>query len=189
MTIVHHTIRCAIRMKSTITGTGGLLDFTTMVVKSSTQDLELSLLALFAGWAMADELRRRLTEEGSGDLRFNDGVVIQHVLAGPLSITDLAGRMGVTQQGASKAVADMESRELLTRESSPEDARVKLLHLTDRGARAVQAARVHRAALDAELADEFGADRINETRALLAAIVTRFDVDESVRGRRVWPPA
>jgi DNA-binding MarR family transcriptional regulator len=188
VTIVHQTIRCATRTKSSITWTGGLLDFTTMVVEPSTPDLDLSLLALFAGWTMADELRRRMTAQGSGDLRFNDGVVLQHVLAAPLSITDLAERMGVTQQAASKAVADMERRGLLVREPSPGDARVKLLHLTDRADRAVQAARAQRAALDAELADEFGADRIDQTRALLAAIVARFDVDESVRGRRVRPP-
>lgn len=56
--------------------------------------LDLSLTALFAGWAMTDEVWRRLGERGFGDLRFNDGVVIQHVLTAPLSITALAERMG-----------------------------------------------------------------------------------------------
>jgi len=158
-------------------------------VHPSPADLELSLLALFAGWAMTGELQRRLAADGYGDLRFNDGVVIQHVLAGPLSITELAERMGVTQQAASKAVADLERRGVLTRKPSPADARAKLLHLTKRGTATVEGTRVRRAALEAELAGEFGAERIADARALLAAILTRFDAEDAVRGRRVRPPA
>ena len=143
---------------------------------------------MFAGWAMTEELQRRLAADGLGDLRFNDGVVIQHVLAGPLSITALAERMGVTQQAASKAVADLERRGLLTRKPAPEDARAKLLHLTARGEAAVAGARVRRAALESELVDEFGAKRVADARALLAAILTRFDASDAVRNRRVRPP-
>jgi DNA-binding MarR family transcriptional regulator len=159
-----------------------------MVVHPRPADLELSLLALFAGWAMAGELQRRLTADGYGDLRFNDGVVIQHVVAGPLSITELAERMGVTQQAASKAVADLERRGLLARRPSPADARAKLLHLTERGVAAVEGARSRRVALEAELVAEFGGERVADARALLAAILVRFDVDDAVRHRRVRPP-
>lgn len=105
------------------------------------EGLDLSLTALFAGWATTDEVQRRLAGQGFGDLRFNDGVVIQHVLAAPLSITALAERMGVTQQAASKAVADLERRGLLRREPDPDDARTKLLHLTEHAKHAVEATR------------------------------------------------
>lgn len=157
-----------------------------MVVQSS--PLDLSLVALFAGWAMTGEVQRRLTAEGFGELRFNDGVVIQHVINGPVSITALADRMGVTQQAASKAVGDLERRGLLAREPSPSDARAKLVRLTGYGEDAVRAARVHRAAIDAELAEEFGADRVAETAVLLAAVLDRFDAVDAIRGRRVRPP-
>lgn len=152
-------------------------------------ELELSLLALFAGWAMADELQRRLAADGPGAPRFNDGVVIQHVVAGPLSITTLAERMGVTQQAASKAVADLERRGLLTRTTSPDDGRAKNLALTERAEAAVARTREHRADLEAELATQFGADRLRDARELLAAILTRFDADDAIRHRRVRPPA
>ncbi|MGW5719236.1 MarR family winged helix-turn-helix transcriptional regulator [Amycolatopsis sp. NPDC003865] len=157
-----------------------------MVVHPST--LDLSLTALFAGWAMTDEVQRRLTGHGFGDLRFNDGVVIQHVLAAPLSITALAERMGVTQQAASKAVADLERRGLLSREPDPEDARTKLLHLTPHAHRAVEATRTLRKALQDELEAEFGASRVEDAQALLAAIISRFGGDDAIRGRRVRPP-
>lgn len=154
----------------------------------SPDELELSLVALFAGWAMAEELQRRLADEGLPDLRFGDGVVIQHVLAGELSITELAGRMGVTQQAASKAVADMERRGLLVRVPAPGDGRARHLRLTDTGAAAVAASRRLRAALDTELSDEFGAQRTADARALLAGIVERLGGAAAVRGRRVRPP-
>jgi DNA-binding MarR family transcriptional regulator len=159
-----------------------------MVVDIKAENLELSLLAVFAGWAMADRIQARLAAEGFAELRFNDGVVIQHVVAGPLSITVLADRMGVTQQAASKAVADLESRGLIVRRRSAEDARAKLLHLTERGAEAVRAARTVRAGLEAELADRLGAERIARAREVLAEILTSFGADDAIRGRRVRPP-
>jgi DNA-binding MarR family transcriptional regulator len=167
----------------------GLLDFTTMVVNPTPESLDLSLVTLFAGWAMTDEVQRRLAADDFGELRFNDGVIIQHVLAAPLSITALAERMGVTQQGASKAVTDMERRGLLAREPSPDDARTRLLRLTPHGEAAVRAARAHRAALETELTEEYGEARIADARALLSAILSRFDRDDSIRNRRVRPPA
>jgi DNA-binding MarR family transcriptional regulator len=160
-----------------------------MVVHLRPAELELSLLAMFAGWAMAGELQRRLADDGLGELRFNDGVVIQHVLAGPLSITALAERMGVTQQAASKTVADLERRGLLTRRPAPDDGRAKNLVLTERAEHAVEQTRRHRAALEAELTTEFGAGRVADARDLLAAILTRFDADDAIRHRRVRPPA
>ena len=150
--------------------------------------LDLSLTALFAGWAMTDEIQRRLTERGVGELRFNDGVVIQHVLAAPLSITALAERMGVTQQAASKAVADLERRGLLRREPDPADARTKLLHLTSHARDAVEATRVLRQELQDELSAQFGPGRVEAARTLLAAVIARYGDTDAIRARRVRPP-
>ncbi|MBB5851434.1 MarR family winged helix-turn-helix transcriptional regulator [Amycolatopsis umgeniensis] len=159
-----------------------------MVVDPTPSSLDLSLVSLFAGWAMGGEVQRRLTADGLGELRFNDGVVFQHVLAGPLSISALAERMGVTQQAASKAVADLEQRGLLRREPDPADARTRLLHLTEQAENAVEASRKHRAALEKELVTEFGEQRITDAKALLAGILGRYGDPEAIRGRRVLPP-
>ncbi len=150
--------------------------------------LDLSLTALFAGWAMTDEVQRRLAARGFGELRFNDGVVIQHVLAAPLSITALAERMGVTQQAASKAVADLERRGLLRREPDPADARTKLLHLTAHALAAVEATRELRQHLQDEVVAEYGAERVEAARELLASVIGRFGGADAVRARRVRPP-
>jgi DNA-binding MarR family transcriptional regulator len=160
-----------------------------MDVEITPQTLELSYVSLFAGWVLGAELHRRMVDDGMGDLRFTDGAVFQHVLAGPLSITELAGRMGVTQQAASKAVAQLERRGLLERQSSPTDARARMLHLTDAGRATIEAGRRYRAVLEDELAAEFGAERVTDARALLAEIITRFGAEDAVRTRRIRPPA
>ncbi|WP_328451770.1 MarR family winged helix-turn-helix transcriptional regulator [Amycolatopsis sp. NBC_00438] len=159
-----------------------------MVVHPTADSLDLSLTALFAGWAMTDEVQRRLAERGLGDLRFNDGVVIQHVLAAPLSITALAERMGVTQQAASKAVADLERRGLVRREPDPADARTKLLHLTEHALHAVEATRALRKELQEELVADYGAERVEDARKLLASVIARYGGGDAIRGRRVRPP-
>jgi len=159
-----------------------------MVVDPTPSNLDLSLVSLFAGWAMGGEVQRRLAADGHGEPRVNDGVVFQHVLAGPLSISALAERMGVTQQAASKAVAELERRGLLRRGPDPADARTRLLHLTDQAENAVAAARKHRAALEKELAVEFGEERVADAKALLAGILSRYGDAEAIRGRRVLPP-
>ncbi|MGC7100120.1 MarR family winged helix-turn-helix transcriptional regulator [Amycolatopsis lurida] len=148
---------------------------------------ELSLIALFAGWAMTGEVQRRMDGDGFEQLRFNDGFVIQHVLAGPLTVSALAERMGVTQQAASKAAADLIRRGVLTRKPSPDDARARLLELTGFGRASVESARRHRAALESELEAGWGADRVADARALLTEILHRLGGTEAVRQRRVRP--
>ena len=78
-------------------------------------EADLSLAALFTGWALADEVQRRLVVDGFADTRFADGVVFQHLVAGPVTISALADRLGVTQQAASKTVADLWIRRYVSR--------------------------------------------------------------------------
>ena len=52
-------------------------------------------MSLFTGWALADELQRRL----AADARFADGVVFQHLVAGPVTITTLAEEVTLADRG------------------------------------------------------------------------------------------
>jgi DNA-binding MarR family transcriptional regulator len=150
---------------------------------------DFSLAAVFAGWALADEVQRRIAADGLDDLRFADGVVFQHLVAGPRTIGSLAERLGVTQQAASKAVADLERRGYVRREADPVDRRARRVGLTDRGDAAIEAGRRHRAAVAAELAERLGAERVEAARATLLAALEAFGGAAAVRGRRVRPPA
>jgi DNA-binding MarR family transcriptional regulator len=149
---------------------------------------DLSLASLFAGWAMADEIQRRLAAGGLDDLRFADGVVFQHLVGGPVTVSALAGRLAVSQQAVSKSVADLERRGYVRRTRDPADARARLVGLTARGEAAIDAARVHRAALASELAERHGPRRVEGARRLLLDVMRDLGADTAVRGRRVRPP-
>ena len=151
-------------------------------------DADLSLASLFAGWALADELQRRLAVGGFDDLRFADGLVFQHLVGGPVTVSALAGRLGVSQQAVSKSVADLERRGYVRRARDPGDARARLVALTPRGEQAIEAARAHRAALAAELTERHGPRRVEGARRLLLDVVRDLGADTAVRGRRVRPP-
>ena len=151
-------------------------------------DADLSLVSLFAGWAMADAVQGRLAADGLDDLRFADGVVFQHLVAGPVTIGALAERLGVSQQAASKSVADLERRGYVTRAADPADARARLVALSDRGVAAVEGGRRHRAELVEELEARLGPRRVEGARRLLVDVVRELGGEVAVRGRRVRPP-
>ena len=153
------------------------------------RDADLSLASLFAGWAMADEIARRLGAAGYGDVRFADGVLFQHLVEAPRTIGALAARLGVTQQAASKAVVDLERRGYVRREADPDDGRARRVALTHRGEAAIDAGRRHRAAVEAELAERLGPRRVEEARRTLVDALEAFGGAAAVRGRRVRPPA
>jgi DNA-binding MarR family transcriptional regulator len=151
-------------------------------------DADLSLVSLFAGWAMAGEVQRRLAADGHEELRFADGFVFQHLVGGPVTIGVLAERLGVTQQAASKSVADLERRGYVARRPDPADARARLVALTPRGRDAIERARVHRAALVGELAGRLGPRRVEAARRLLLDIVAVLGGEPALRTRQVRAP-
>jgi DNA-binding MarR family transcriptional regulator len=151
-------------------------------------ELDLSLASLFAGWALADEVQRRLAADGLGDLRFADGFVFQHLVPGPLTVGALAERLGVSQQAASKAVADLERRGYVRRTPDPADARARLVELTPRGSQAIEGGRKHRAAIAGELAERLGPRRVEAARRVLLDVVEDLGAATAVRARRVRPP-
>jgi DNA-binding MarR family transcriptional regulator len=151
-------------------------------------DADLSLASLFAGWALADELQRRLGGEGFADSRFADGVVFQHLVGGPVTISTLAEKLGVTQQAASKSVADLQSRGYVSRRPDPADARARIVVLTDRGQAVIAAARKHRAAIDVELRKTLGEDQVEHARLLLVDVINHLGATPTLRARAVRPP-
>jgi DNA-binding MarR family transcriptional regulator len=105
-----------------------------------------------------------------------------------MAIGALAARLGVSQQAASKSIADLERRGYVRRTSDPADARARLAALTARGEAAITAARHHRAALDAELAQRLGPRRVEAARRLLVDVIEDLGAATAVRARRVRPP-
>jgi DNA-binding MarR family transcriptional regulator len=152
------------------------------------QELDLSLAAMLAGLAMAEEVERRLAQAGFDDVRFSHGFVFQHLLREPLTVGALARAMGVTQQRASKAASELEELGYVLREVDPTDARVRRLVLAERGRDAVAAAREARAAVTAELRERLGARRVSAAERVLREVVTELGAEDAVRARRVRLP-
>jgi DNA-binding MarR family transcriptional regulator len=150
--------------------------------------LDLGLAALFAGLAIADEVQERLAAAGHPELRFGHGFVFQHLVDGPLSVGELAERMEMSQQGASKAVAELEALGYLERRPAEEDRRVRLVELTRRGRDAIEAARSARREVMAGLGKRLGERRLNTARRTLLAALADLGRLDAVRRRRVLPP-
>ena len=149
--------------------------------------LDVVLAALFAGLALNERVTDRIHADGFPDLRFSHGFVFQHLVPGPLPVGELARRMGVSQQAASKAAAELERLGYLERVTDPADARVRRLALSTRGRAALAAGRTARAEIAAELEDALGPRRTATLRrTLLDALAAAGGLD-AVRARRVPP--
>lgn len=122
----------------------------------SSPDLTLLFTALAASCDAA--VRARMADAGHHEARTVHGYVFQHLLVGPVRVTDLADRLGMTAQGASKVVAEMERVGYAVRRPDPHDSRVRLVEMTPRGHEAVEAGRAARAAVTAELLALLGPD-------------------------------
>jgi DNA-binding MarR family transcriptional regulator len=129
-----------------------------------------------------------MREAGYGDVRESHGFLIQHLLRGPHSVGELAGLLGVTQQAVSKSVAELSLGGYV--ESAPsEDARVRLVQLSERGHACVLCSRKLRDRLERRLAKALGPRRVEEAQKALAEALAVLGGVEAVRQRRVPPPS
>lgn len=146
--------------------------------------LDLGHLASFVGQAYDDEVHTALDAAGLRGLRQAHGYVFQHLLAVSPTLGELAARMEVSQQAASKVVGELIDLGYVARRVDPADARIRRIHLTPEGERAVAVSRAARAALDQRLAG-IG---IEGARQGLIAALNALGADVRVRSRRVRPP-
>jgi len=148
-------------------------------------ELDLVLAALLTGLALNEQVSARIAAAGHPDLRFSHGFVFQHVVPGPLAIGELARRMRVSQQAASKAARELERLGYLEGSPDPSDGRVRRVGLSPRGHAAVEAGREARAAVAEELAATLGRERAAALRGELLAALDAAGGMEAVRARRV----
>ncbi|MGI3199227.1 MarR family winged helix-turn-helix transcriptional regulator [Streptomyces sp. GLT-R25] len=104
------------------------------------------------------------------------------------TIGELGEKLDMTQQGASKAVAELERLGYAERLPDPHDARIRRVTLTSRGHEAVTAARHARAAQEEHLRQRFGTTAIDAARTLLAELLDDLGGTAAVQRREVRPP-
>lgn len=161
-----------------------------MVVKSNRvvpSGLDLSYLAFFLGLRVNELVMERMATAGFKQVRESHGYLIQHLIESDRSITELAGRMDVTQQAASKAVAELIDLGIL--EASPAaDRRAKRIRLSRRGWQCVRLGRRFREQIDKRLVTAAGKKNYDRAKSTLLSCLRALGGMERIRSRRVPPP-
>ncbi|MDY7227963.1 MarR family winged helix-turn-helix transcriptional regulator [Hyalangium rubrum] len=153
----------------------------------SLETLDLGHLALFVGMRVNELVLEELHAAGFEGLRYAHGFVFQHLLGGARSISELAALLEVTQQAASKTVAELEKRGFVEQTAS-DDARVRRVQLSERGLAAVEKSRAARAELQQRFEQRHGRRAVDEARKLLSLVLASLGGTEAVRTRRVRAP-
>jgi DNA-binding MarR family transcriptional regulator len=89
---------------------------------------------------------------------------------GPLRLAELAQLEGVSAPGATRIVAELESRGLVARKVDPDDGRAFLIAVTTAGTDAILRARAARAKVVAELLSGLSPAELAEIEAALPAL-------------------
>jgi DNA-binding MarR family transcriptional regulator len=150
------------------------------------QDAQLLLTAAAAG--ASEAVVRRLAAAGFGDLRPSHAYVFQHLVHGPLAIKALAARLGMTAQGASKLVLELEQLGYVRRSASAEDRRTHLVELTERGRALIDAGRTARAAFTADVEQLLGPTGLRRLLAMLQRVAEHTGGLDMLASRRLRPP-
>ena len=152
------------------------------------RDLDLATLVTLAAPAVAESLVTRLREEGYDGVKASHGYVVQRLLEDEPTIGGLAAALGITQQGASKQVTDLERLGYAERVPVPGDQRARRVRLTARGRAMVAATRDARRDLERQLVDVVGTRKASAGKEVLVALVEVLGLTEPVRRRAVPPP-
>jgi len=148
------------------------------------RELPVTHLAHFVGIFANQQVLGDMQRAGYGDLRESHGFLVQHLLRGPHSVGELSQLLGVTQQAVSKTVAELVRAGYL--EIQPgDDARVRLVRLSDRGHASVLAARRSREKLERRLWGKLGQKRALALQSALADVLAELGGVPAVQGRRV----
>ena len=154
----------------------------------SVESLDLSLAALFVGYALADEVADHVRASGHPDLRFGHGFVFQHLVQGPASVSAIAEAQGVTTQAVSQQLRELEGLGYVERSRDPADRRVRVVALTERGRAAVDAGRQARDVVGARVSATVGEERIAVATEVLRDVLDALGATPQVTGRRVRRP-
>ncbi|WP_214409491.1 MarR family winged helix-turn-helix transcriptional regulator [Sphaerisporangium fuscum] len=141
---------------------------------------ELPLRLLLGFRTLIDELHAELARQGHPDVRPMYGFVMQAIGPQGTTAAELGRRLGVSKQAAGKTIDALTRIGYVERGTDPNDARRKVVRLTDRGVDSlVRAARIFDD-LRARWAQIIGEDRLraleSDLRRLTPAEFFRLDV-------------
>lgn len=146
----------------------------------------LARLFAMAFRQLIDDLHERLAEEGWADMKRPYGFVLVAARDRPTSGKDIAALMGMTKQAASKLIDGMVEAGYVVRVVDPSDQRQKAVSLTSRGREVLAAVERIYAALEADWAEEIGADNLLNLRSQIAQVLITRNEGELPPVRPTW---
>ena len=147
-----------------------------------------SVVSLLAA-AVHDHVLAALDAAGLPGLRVTHGYVVQRLLDGPSTATQIAADLGVSQQVVSKWISELQAHGYVAATIDPADRRRRSVELTEHGRLAVEITRRARAAFEARLSAICGADDVDIARRVLIDALDLFGATDAVRDRRARPLA
>jgi DNA-binding MarR family transcriptional regulator len=148
---------------------------------------DIGLLCQVIASATSERVLERLTAAGFDDVRVSHGFVIQGLLAGDATVTDLAQRLGVSSQAVSKSVIELEQRGYVVRRRDAGDGRARTIELTDRATAMLAVSRQARLDLQHEITAHMGPGNARSLARLLRTLSERVGGEDAISGRRVRP--
>ena len=149
--------------------------------------LDIGYLGGFLGLRMNELVLEAAARAGFTEVRESHGYVLQHFIDSDRGITELARRMEVSQQAASKAVAEIVDMGLL--EQAPaDDRRSKRIRLSDKGWKFVKTTRRTRKHLEKRLLAQIDRHSYEKTRSALIQCLEGLGKVERIFSRRVRAP-
>jgi len=148
---------------------------------------DIALLCQVVATATTQRITGDLAGRGYDDVRPTHGYVIQGLLAGDTTSTELAQRLGVSVQAASKTVTELEGAGYVQRVRDAHDGRARNIELTRRGRSMVQRSRTARAAVRDEIVERLGERDARTLAALLREVSEIYGGLDAISDRRVRP--
>jgi len=150
--------------------------------------LDLPSLLMLVGRGLEEYVVSRMREQGYSTIRVSHGYVFQRLLVATPTISELALDLGITQQGASKSVTELEALGYVERRVAEHDSRVRTVHLTAQGRKVVEAGRAARAGFLDRLTQAVSEDELNGAMRTAAAAAALLGLDQAIARRSVPIP-
>jgi MarR family transcriptional regulator, temperature-dependent positive regulator of motility len=128
--------------------------------------------------AMEGRLYEGLRAAGYGDVRPAHYAIFRYLEDEGSRVTELAEAAGITKQSMGELVDHLERRGYVERCPDPRDGRAKIVVLTAKGRRGIEAAAELIAEIEGELARWMGKERLEELTGSLADLRAFFEESE-----------
>ena len=151
-------------------------------------DLDLRMLVSLTGPAVSRLVLEHIHNAGHQGVKASHGYVIQRLIEEEPTIGALAASLGMTQQGASKQVNDLESLGFVERVSDEHDGRIRYVRLTEAGWAVLEAGRQARAQLEQAVVARVGEQDVHAAKRALVALLELTGLADRISTRTVPLP-